>query len=115
MRFVGATAAVRRANGFEHVRFLCTKQDFDISMELYSFEKEALKRAAGGKNWASSEYGSQYKDLFDVARPIAGPKLGLREVFKPRAGRGEQGDKSLKKEAGNYSRTSANPRIFCDR
>lgn len=85
MRFVGATAAVRRANGFEHVRFLCTKQDFDISMELYSFEKEALKRAAGGKNWASSEYGSQYKDLFDVARPIAGPKLGLREVFKPRA------------------------------
>ena len=87
MRFVGATAAVRRANGFEHVRFLCTKQDFDISMELYSFEKEALKRAAGGKNWASSEYGSRYKDLFDVARPIAGPKLGLREIFKPRARR----------------------------
>ena len=87
MRFVGATAAVRRANGFEHVRFLCTKQDFDISMELYSFEKEALKRAAGGKNWASSEYGSRYKDLFDVARPIAGPKLGLREIFKPRAAR----------------------------
>ena len=85
MRFVGATAAVRRANGFNHVRFLCTKQDFDISMTLYSFEKEALKRAAEGKNWASSEYGSQYKDLFNVARPIAGPKLGLREAFKPRA------------------------------
>ena len=52
---------------------------------LSSLEKEALKRAAGGQHWASSEYGSQYKDLFNVARPIAGPKLGLREAFKPRA------------------------------
>lgn len=90
MRYVGETAEVRRGNGFEHVRFLCTKQDFEISMELYAFEKEALKRAAAGSNWVSSVYDGRFSDLFHVARPIAGPKLGLREAFKPRAAQSKE-------------------------
>ena len=107
MRFVGETAVARRNNGFEHVRFLCTKQDFEIAVELYSFEKEAIRRAAGGENWTSSEYDGKFHKLVAVlngGRPIAGPKLGLREVFKPRVERIRS-----KEEAGHQGQETAIP------
>lgn len=49
--------------------------------------REGVLRASGGKNWTTSEYDIKLRKIigvFNGGRPIAGPKLGLREVFKPR-------------------------------
>ena len=83
MRFIGATAEVRRRNGFEGIRFLCTKPDMDLLMNLYDFEKEALARAAKGEKSFQGKYDKKYKGLFANPRPVAPPKLGLREEFNP--------------------------------
>ena len=83
-RFVGATAEVRKSNGFDVVRFLCTEPDMDLLLHLYSFEKEALTRGArGDRDYLKGKYSRKFKGLFASPRPVGPPKLGLREAFNP--------------------------------
>ena len=90
MRFVGATKEVRRRNGFEGVRFLGTKTDVDLLMNMYDFEKEAIRRAADGDFQGCFEgaYPKKLEGVVNNPRPVATAHLGLREAFKPSVEKG---------------------------
>ena len=85
MRFVGATKEARRRNGFEGVRFLGTKTDVDLLMNMYEFEKEAIRRAAVGDFQGGFEGANPNKlrGVVNNPRPVATAHLGLREAFNP--------------------------------
>lgn len=106
MRFVGATKEVRRRNGFEGVRFLGTKPDVDLLMNMYEFEKEAIRRAAVGDFQGCFEgaYPQKLRGVVNNPRPVATAHLGLREAFKPTVEKPEEVNEAGTSGAstGNY-------------
>ena len=82
---------VRAGHGFQYVRAVMLRSDFETVNVLYDFTEEALKTSGTGRledleNWYSGNYDERFRHLFTNPRPWCRPTFGSPAFKQVRIG-----------------------------
>ena len=78
---------VRQAQGYEHIRVVCTKKNWEVVQNLYDFTQDAMKLAATGRvedlaTWTSADYRVEYLELVSSTRPMVHRTMGVVDLSR---------------------------------
>lgn len=84
-------AQVRQAQGYQHIRTVCTDEDWEVVQNLYDFTQDAMKLAATGRvedlaAWTSADYNIKYLKLVQTTRPMVRRTMGMVDLSKVQLG-----------------------------
>lgn len=82
---------VRQAQGYQHIRTVCTDDDWEVVKTLYDFTQDAMRLAATGRvedlaAWTSADYNIKYLQLVQTSRPMVRKTMGVVDLSKVQLG-----------------------------